>query len=505
MENCLMMGQESPLQQKLFYSDINLEDRLRSNHPLRKIAEIIDFSFAYEVVADCYGKNGNVSVPPPVLLKLMLLLVFYNVRSERELMQTLPERLDWLWFLGYDLDSSIPNHSVLSKARNRWGEEVFREFFERIVWQCVEAGLVDGSKIFMDSSLIEANASCNSIVNTKSLKRLLNKRYLEMESRLDDIQEKSSADRPDRKVNNSHISTTDPEAGIVRSGKPKLYYKTHRAVEEHSEIITAVEVTTGDINEAHHMDSLWKAHGRNTEHTAKTIVADSKYGTTDNYLYCDKNNLQAHIPDLKTKAEKKKKREIFSAEKFFYDPKIDAYVCPAGNLLKRRAYHKSRNRYEYRASKQTCLNCSLREQCTKNKTGRTIKRHIHQEKLDTMRLRANTTVSKKDIKKRQHLMERSFARAKRYGYDRARWRGRWRVSIQELLICAVQNIQILMTRKTKPLADVVQMRLEKPISVPYSRIELRFYRFHHTLTKLRKAFKTRVYTQSCAYMTSRNA
>ena len=77
----------------------------------------IDFDFIYGEVADKYGRNGNVSVPPPVILKLMLLLVFYNVRSERELMDTLPERLDWLWFLGYDLDADIPDHSILSKAR----------------------------------------------------------------------------------------------------------------------------------------------------------------------------------------------------------------------------------------------------------------------------------------------------------------------------------------------------------------------------------------------------
>ena len=73
------------------------------------------------------------SVPPPVILKMMLLLIFYNVRSERELLATIPERLDWLWFLGFDLDSEIPNHSVLSKARTRWGAEAFKLFFERIV------------------------------------------------------------------------------------------------------------------------------------------------------------------------------------------------------------------------------------------------------------------------------------------------------------------------------------------------------------------------------------
>ncbi|CAB5091141.1 hypothetical protein D3OALGB2SA_1311, partial [Olavius algarvensis associated proteobacterium Delta 3] len=61
-----------------------------------------------------------------------------------ELMDTIPERLDWLWFLGYDLDDDIPDHSVLSKARARWGTKAFQTFFERIVIQCADAGLVQG-------------------------------------------------------------------------------------------------------------------------------------------------------------------------------------------------------------------------------------------------------------------------------------------------------------------------------------------------------------------------
>ena len=153
-----MMGIQDALQGKLFYTNINLDQRIRANHPLRKIDQLIDFDFAYKEVENTYGNNGNVSVPPPVILKLLLLLMFYNVRSERELMSTLPERLDWLWFLGYDLDDDIPGHSILSKAKKRWGVELFKGFFERIVMQCVQAGLVDGRKIFMDSSLIDADA-----------------------------------------------------------------------------------------------------------------------------------------------------------------------------------------------------------------------------------------------------------------------------------------------------------------------------------------------------------
>ncbi|MDO9508062.1 MAG: hypothetical protein Q7I97_01745, partial [Thermovirgaceae bacterium] len=87
-----MMGIQEPDQGKIFYTNINIAERIRRDHPLRRIAAKVDFDFTYREVADRYGTNGNISVPPPVVLKLMLLLVFYNVRSERELMSTLPER-----------------------------------------------------------------------------------------------------------------------------------------------------------------------------------------------------------------------------------------------------------------------------------------------------------------------------------------------------------------------------------------------------------------------------
>jgi len=180
-----MMGYEPGFQSKLFYHQINLDQRVPRGHILRKIQEQIDFDFIYAEVKDSYGDNGNVSIPPAVILKMMLLLVLYNVRSERELMETIPMRLDWLWFLGYDIDSDVPDHSVLSKARARWGVEAFRGFFERIVWQCVEAGLVEGSKIFVDSSLVDADASNNSVIDTRSLKVQLGESYKKLEARLE--------------------------------------------------------------------------------------------------------------------------------------------------------------------------------------------------------------------------------------------------------------------------------------------------------------------------------
>ena len=479
-----MMGIQGPDGGKFFYTNISIAQRVRRDHPLRKIAARVDFDFIYREVADKYGTRGNVSVPPPVILKLMLLLVFYNVRSERELMATLPERLDWLWFLGYDLDTKIPDHSVLSKARKRWGAEVFRNFFERIVIQCVEAGLVDGGKIFVDSSLVEADASNNSVIDTQSLKHQLKKNYRELEARLEERQrsygseenEENEEDEKNeesddtseigggeikptrsgryRKVNGRYISSTDPDAAIVGRGKPDLFYQVHRSVDEAHEIITATAVTPGDVSEGHMLEELLRRHRNTTGKPASTVVADSKYGTIDNFLSLYDQGIKAHMPDLCRSASiREEKRGIFTEAHFRYDRERDIYLCPAGKELKPKSLHRGRGSIDYGASRADCEACPLRSGCTTNKAGRTVKRHCRQEDLDVMLEESRSGASKKDIKKRQHLMERSFARGKRYGFDRARWRRLWRVSIQEYLVCAVQNIQVLLKRGGGPVKD----------------------------------------------------
>lgn len=479
-----MIGRKAEVQNKLFYEAINLERRIRKDHFLRKISRLIDFDFIYKEVQETYGNNGNVSVPPPVILKMMLLLVLYNVRSERELMDTIPERLDWLWFLGYDLDDDIPNHSVLSKARNRWGVAAFKSFFERIVWQCVEAGLVDGSKLFMDSSMVKTDASNNSVVNTTKLQRYLNKSYRILETRLEE--EKASSDDSTAKggdANKKHISTTDPDASVVRRGhgRSKLQYQVHRGVDEKHEVITATEVTPGEVHESHRMDSLIDKHNKNTGKRASTIVADSKYGTTNNYLSCFDRGIDSHFQSLESTGRGTgRQKGIFSKEDFVFNPDSNTFTCPAGNTLTIRKYYKYRSHYEYICPKSICSKCQLKSQCTRSKTGRTLKRHIRQDELNLMLNLANSKQSKTDIKTRQHLMERSFARAERYGFKRARWRRLWRVQIQEYLTATIQNIKTLVKENNRPHTAVeVQASLKRRVrslKAVYHRRSAKFYR-----------------------------
>ena len=114
-----------------------------------------------------------------------------------------------------------------------------------------------------------------------------------LESRLEDQEESTDPSRRYEKKNNRYIYSTDPDAALVNRGKPKLSYQVHLTVEEQNEIITVTDVTPGDVNETHLMIPLLEQHKMMTGVTSDTVVADSKYGTFDNFVACDDRGMQA--------------------------------------------------------------------------------------------------------------------------------------------------------------------------------------------------------------------
>jgi transposase len=147
---------------KLYYQ-FSLDRLVPQNHLLRRTAEVIDFSFVYPLARPYYSHTGQPSVDPVVLFKALLIGYLYGIASERRLMEEIQVNLAYRWFLGYDLDEAIPDHSVLSKARVRFGMEVFEAFFNQSVDLCQQAGLVRGEAAFLDSTLIQANAALASL------------------------------------------------------------------------------------------------------------------------------------------------------------------------------------------------------------------------------------------------------------------------------------------------------------------------------------------------------
>jgi len=434
------MGTHQP-QNDLFSYRVNLEQRARADHPLRRINTILDLSFVRPAVAQFYGNNGHVGIDPIILVKMMLLMFLDDVASERELVGVIRERLDYLWFLGYGLDDEVPNHSVLSKARARWGSEVFCQLFVRTVEQCVAAGLVDGKKLHIDSSLVRANASKDSIVKASpELVAALRHAYAQQEQKLEPLESQV--------VNASHVSTTDPDATLGKGGgsaASQLSYKHHRVVDDAQGVITAVETTTGCAGDAQQLPGLVEQHEMNTGSKADTAIGDKHYGTSENYRYCQQHQI--------AKANVK----CYPVSAFVYEAEQDRYRCPAGHCLYYHNFKKDDQLIEYRIEQASlCTNCQMRAQCTKSRTGRSVTRPVFSELVEAGREQANSQAAYNDRRRRKHLMEGSFAdAANNHGFKRARWRGLWRQRIQDYLIAVVQNLRILMKKGWNQAATAV--------------------------------------------------
>ena len=132
---------------------VSLEELVPQDHFYRHLQQVLDLSFVHQLVRERYAVAGRPSIDPIVFFKLQLVMFFENIRSERLLMRQVADRLSVRWYIGYDLDEPLPDHSTLSKIRQRYGLDVFRHFFEAIVQRCQEANLVWGRELCAIRSL----------------------------------------------------------------------------------------------------------------------------------------------------------------------------------------------------------------------------------------------------------------------------------------------------------------------------------------------------------------
>src|SRR5436309_2715801 len=142
---------------------VSLEELVPQDHFYRHLQKVLDLSFVYDLVRESYSVAGRPSIDPVVFFKLQLVMFFEDIRSERLLMRQVADRLSVRWYVGYDLDEPLPDHSSLSKIRTRYSIDVFRRFFEAIVEQCQKAKLVWGKELYFDSTQVNANADLDSL------------------------------------------------------------------------------------------------------------------------------------------------------------------------------------------------------------------------------------------------------------------------------------------------------------------------------------------------------
>jgi len=293
----------------------------------------------------------------------------------------------------------LPDHSSLTRIRERYGLEVFRRFFERIVEECFEAGLVRGEELFFDSTKVKANADIDSLASRFLVETHLSGLFegssisegSEVESPastdLDTLpaskdealiaantgksdwisrvgrQNRSFSSGPRKRTSDLRVSTTDPDATpmLMGEGKAKLGYQTHYVVDGgKARIILAALVTPYEVSENRPMlDLLWRSCFR-WRIWPHHVTGDGKYGTAENVAAVEQANVRAFVGLYRSGG----RPNIFGREDFTYDPKEDVYVCPAGKLLRPLGKKKGEEDREekvttYRAKASSCKTCKV--------------------------------------------------------------------------------------------------------------------------------------------------
>lgn len=269
------------IQQLGVFAYVSVEDRVPCDHPIRTLRLLVDTILREldPVFASRYAKMGRVSIPPERLLRAALLQVVYSVRSERLLMEQMNYNLLFRWFVGLNIDDPVWDHSTFSFNRDRlFDEKVAQEFFEHTVLLARVNELVSDEHFSVDGTLLDAWASHKSFRPK------------------DGGGEGDGGDfRGERRSNDTHASTTDPDARLMRKGKgkeAKLSYLANSLMENRNGLIVGIDVRhasgTGERDGA--LD-LVDAHLQRGD----TLGADKGYDTHDFVAALERRGIKAHI------------------------------------------------------------------------------------------------------------------------------------------------------------------------------------------------------------------
>ncbi len=474
--------------------DVSLEDLVPKDSFYRRLEDVLDLSFVRELVAPLYAGGGRPSVDPVVFFKLQIVMFFDDLRSERQLTRAAADRLSVRWYLGYDLFEQLPDHSSLTRIRDRYGLGVFRLFFERIVELCAEAGLVWGKELYFDATKVEANASLNSVAPRFFVEAHLEQLF---EADSSDAAEESSAGSaqplpvsapgelaganaarhdwiaqegrqnrqardPDyRRISDSKASRTDPDASLMRRSKggSHLGYHTHYVVDGgKARIILQALVTPSEVMENQPMlDLLWRSTFR-WKIRPRQVTGDTTYGTLRNITAIEQAGIRAYVP----LSDYDGRRPFFGKNDFLYDPERNAYVCPQGQLLRFANHLHTYRAARYQADAATCNVCPAKSRCTTSPHGRTLRRSLDEAYFERVRAYHETEPYKKALRKRKVWVEPLFAEGKEWhGMSRFRLRRLRKVNAEALLIAAGQNVKRLLEfgrRGPRKMAQAAALR-----------------------------------------------
>jgi transposase len=274
------------------FSYVDLESRVRRDHPLRAIRELADAALDSMTSAfdELYGPTGRPSIPPEMLLRAMLLQAFYSIRSERLLMERLEFDLLFRWFVGLSIDDPVWDHSVFSKNRERLlAGEVASRFLAAVLAQPRVKRLLSSDHFSVDGTLIDAWAS---------MKSFRPKRGTGPDEPPSRGGRNGEVDfKGEKRSNDTHESTSDPEARLYRQGagmEATLCFIGHGLMENRSALIVDTRVTAAD-GHAERIAALAMLEPRADRPRAVTVATDKGYDAEDFVNELRSMNVRPHV------------------------------------------------------------------------------------------------------------------------------------------------------------------------------------------------------------------
>ena len=225
-------------------ASIDLESFVAEDHFLRRIDRVLDLSFIRELTAARYADGqGRPSIDPEVYFRMQLVAYFNGITKDRRLCEEVHYNLAYRWFCRLSLDDDVPDHSSLTRIRDRLGEEVFEAVFRRIVAQCQQKGLVkDPCRVMTDATLIAADASLNSLVHNDPEQAQTGRRGPATSDEERSMVRHNASCRTRR---TAAAPTPTPRWPKSRERPRQLKYKVHQTIDADSRVILDTEVTTG--------------------------------------------------------------------------------------------------------------------------------------------------------------------------------------------------------------------------------------------------------------------
>lgn len=419
------------------FTYVDIEKLIPPNHLLRRIEKILELSFIRKLTHTLYCEdNGRPSIDPEIFFRIQVLGYIYGIQSDRQLCDEIQVNIAFRWFSKLTLQDDVPDHSSLTKIRDRLGEKTYEEVFVKIVQQCKKAGLIPGKRILMDATLVQADASVDSLVerddNDPKKRNLKNweKHYWKY---------KTGTQNEIMKSNHTHVSKTDADSSMV--GKPgcrgRLFYKGHYSIDAKHRIITDCKVTTGSINDCEVLPERIDYQTKKLGFSIDEVIADKGYGTGPNYEYLRRENIRSYINPLKANWAEEKPG-------FIYDACKDRYQCSEGHHLYKSSALKKTIVYRMRGGH--CTNCPVKLACSAsmNNGAATIFRSEYRKYFESIKRRQATIYFKARLHERMWKAEGIFGEAKNnHGLRRARYRGITKVQIQVYMTSIVQNLKRL--------------------------------------------------------------